>query len=305
MNLIYKSNVFPFKIETKTLTIMVSNKIYTYKEFKFSFGPSNSMEARHIHKIVMNLLRQALSNRATGCEKQVLLNVAVQIAGMYNLESFCDYANPNYTKLKKALQGLHEVKFVLEKLDERFNVTDIRVRPTKCDYLLKALAVLNHDYERVILNMNFMRCKKQMAQARKNITRPTILRQIAPNRIIKTAKISTPNPSRSHLYQASPFTSTPVAPFNNHSSFNFTNDLNDSGFQPSPITQNSRSFHQQTFQTPIQSMSEFDSLLESTFNDHDEDFITTSGSCFKPTYSVYDLPPVNSSSYVPDMGNIF
>ena len=277
---------------------MMSNKIYTYKEFKSSFGPSKSMEARHIHKIVMNLLRQALSNRATGCEKQVLLNVAVQIAGMYNLESFCDYSNPNYTKLKKALQGLHEVKFVLEKLDERFNVTDIRVRPTKCDFILKALAVLNHDYERIILNMHFMKCRRQMEQARKNIKRPTILRQITPNRIIKTAKISTP--ARTHFNQLNPFTSTPVAPFTNHGPFDLTTELNDSGFQPSPITTKSRSFHQEVFQTPIQPTIEFDSLLESTLNDNDDDFITTSGSCFKPTYSVYDLPPINSSSYVPD-----
>ena len=283
----------------------MSNKIYTYKEFKSSFGPSKSMEARHIHKIVMNLLRQALSSRATGCEKQVLLNVAVQIAGMYNLESFCDYGNPNYTKLNKTLQGLHEVKFVLEKLDERFNVTDTRLKPTKCDFLLKALAVLNHDYERTILNKNFMKCKKQIERARKNIKKPTILSQLAPNRIIKTAKISTPNPSRSQLHQPNPFISTPIASFTNYGSFDLTNDLNDSGFQLSPITMNSRSFHQETFQTPIQSKIEFDSLLESTLNDHDDDFITTSGSCFKPTYSVYDLPPINSSSYVPDMGTMF
>ena len=274
---------------------MMNSKLYTYKDFKSSYGSSKSMEARHIHKIVMDLLRQALNlspKKKAGGEKQLLLHVSVHIAGMYNLESFCDYADPIYTSLSKPLQGLHEVKYVLKKLDDRFNVTDTRIRPTKCDFLLKALAALNRDYERVFLNMYFMKCKTMM-DSRKNITRP---HKITANRILKTAKVSTPNRSSSHLYQPNLFTSTPAAPFCQQVSF----DLNDSGFQPSPITMNSRSFRQDIFQTPIQSATQFDSLLESTINDNDDDFITTSGSCFKPTYSVFDLPPINSASFLPD-----
>ena len=272
----------------------MNTQIYTYKEFKSSFGQSKSMEARHINKMTMNLLRQALKlpiNCSPGCEKQVLLHVSVHIAGMYNLKSFCDYADPSYKKLSKPLQGLHEVKFILKKLDDRFNVTDVRTKPTKSDFLLKALAVLNHDYERVFLNMNFMKCKTKHEESLQNMRRK---HKITTNRILKTAKVSTPNLSR---HQPNIFTSTPVASF----SFN----LNDSGFQPSPIALNSRPFRHDVFTTPIQSTVEFDSLLESTINDHDDDFITTSSSCFKPTYSVYELPPINSSSFVPDTQSIF
>ena len=276
----------------------MNNKIYTYKEFKSSFGSSMLVEARHINKITMNLLRQALKlpiNRSAGSEKQVLLHVSVHIAGMYNLESFCDYADPSFKKLSKPLQGLHEVKYVLKKLDDRFNVTDVRTKPTKSDFLLKALAVLNDDYERVILNMHFMKCKTKHEESLKNMRRK---HKITANRILKTTKVSTPNLSR---HQPNIFTSTPAASFSNRIAF----DLNDSGFQPSPVALNSRSFRHDVFTTPIQSTVPFDSLLESTINDHDDDFITTSGSCFKPTYSVYDLPPINSSTFVPDTSNTF
>ena len=81
---------------------------YTYKEFKSSLGPSKfgpqRQEARHVYRILMGHIRNAIKS-PDGCEKKVLIHAAIAIGTRYNLETFCDYADEDYLKLRNQDQG--------------------------------------------------------------------------------------------------------------------------------------------------------------------------------------------------------
>ena len=106
------------------------------------------------YEILWNCL--GLSKNTRSKKYHTTMSAVFYLASKYNVDTMIDY-DQKHRKASKVKQSENELRFVLNKFDQKFGFRDGRVRLFHADVILKAVAIVNDEYFTNFVKYPFMK----------------------------------------------------------------------------------------------------------------------------------------------------